>query len=103
MSCVDRPSHALESIRPFCRRKCPDLSFASKMAISNMSLARATSDVYEALAEIECQRELIVALMHFGQPTEAAELALKSLLGEFASMIEHEHRILARDRIDWPI
>ena len=46
-------------------------------------------------AEIECQRELIVELMHLGQPTEAAEQALNSLLGQFASMIEHEHGILA--------
>ncbi len=73
------------------------------MAISDMSLALApdmwlvlaASDVDEALAEIECQRELIVELMHLGQPTEAAEQALNSLLGQFASMIEHEHGILA--------
>jgi len=55
------------------------------MAISDMSPALAASDVDEALAEIECQRELIVELMHLGQPTEAAEQALNSLLGQFAS------------------
>ena len=65
------------------------------MAISDMSPALAASDVDEALAEIECQRELIVELMHLGQPTEAAEQALNSLLCEFASMVEHEYSVLA--------
>jgi len=37
------------------------------MAISDMSPALAASDVDEALAEIECQRELIVELMHLGR------------------------------------
>src|SRR6266576_4663116 len=43
-----------------CRRKCSDRSFASRMAIADISLALAGSDVDEALAEIECLRELIV-------------------------------------------
>lgn len=61
-----------------------------------MSLALEASEVDEVLAEIECQRELVLELMHLGQPTEPAELALKSLLGEFASMIEHEYSVLAK-------
>ena len=71
---------------------------------SDMWLVLAASDVDEALAEIECQRELIVELMHLGQPTEAAEQALNSLLGQFASMIEHEHGILAEalEPKEWP-
>jgi hypothetical protein len=60
-----------------------------------MSLSLAASNVDEALVEIECQRELIVDLMHFGQSTKAAEQALKSMLHQFAYMIEQEHRILA--------
>jgi hypothetical protein len=36
-------------------------------------------------------------LMHSGQPTEAAELALNGMLREFASMIEYERDMLAED------
>ena len=66
------------------------------MVLPDIPLALAASEVDETLAEIECQRELIVELMRLGQSTEAAELALKSLLGEFASMVEHEHSVLAK-------
>jgi hypothetical protein len=59
-----------------------------------MPPAFVASEVDETLAEIECQRELIVELMRLGQPTEAAELALRTLLGEFASMVECEHSAL---------
>jgi uncharacterized hydantoinase/oxoprolinase family protein len=93
--CVDQPSHAVESIRRVCRRKCPDPSFVSEMAISDMSLALAASNVDEALAEIECQRELILELMRCGQSTEPAEQALKSMLRQFANMVEHEYDVLA--------
>jgi hypothetical protein len=66
-----------------------------RMARSDMSPALAGSNVDEALAEIECQRELIAELVQLGQPTEAAEQALKSMLHQFAYMIEQEHGILA--------
>jgi hypothetical protein len=65
------------------------------MARSDMSPALAASNVDEALAEIECHRELIAELVQLGQPTEAAEQALKSMLRQFAYMIEQEHGILA--------
>jgi hypothetical protein len=65
------------------------------MSLSDLSLALAACNVDEALAEIECHRELITELMHLGQPTEAAEKALKSMLRQFAYMIEQEHNILA--------
>jgi hypothetical protein len=58
------------------------------------ALATPPSNVDEALAEIECQRELIAELMHWGQPTQAAELALNGMLRELASMIEYERDIL---------
>jgi hypothetical protein len=64
------------------------------MVRPDMPLPLAASKVDETLAEIECQRELIGELMRLGQPTGAAELALKTLLGEFASMVEHEHGVL---------
>jgi hypothetical protein len=65
------------------------------MNLSDMSLALAASHVDEALGEIECQRELIAELMSLGQPTASAEQALKSMLCQFAYMIEQEHGILA--------
>jgi hypothetical protein len=65
------------------------------MAVSDMPLTFAALDVDEALVQIERQRELIVELMHLGQPTEGAEELLKILLGLFATMVEHEHTILA--------
>jgi hypothetical protein len=77
-----------EGIRPVCRGNYSSLDLRSHMA-----LASPNDD--EALAEIECQRELIAELMRLGQPTEAAEEALKSMLHEFASMIEYEHSVLA--------
>jgi hypothetical protein len=58
-------------------------------------LALAASNVDEALAEVECHRELIAELTHWGQPTKAAEEALESMFRQFAWMIELEHRILA--------
>ncbi len=66
------------------------------MARSDMLLALPPSDVDAALAEIECQRELIADLMQLGQPTEAAEAALKSMLRQFANMVELEQANLAR-------
>jgi hypothetical protein len=64
------------------------------MTIVDRALTTPPSNVDEALAEIECQRELIAELTHFGQPTEAAELALNGMLREFASMIEYEWSML---------
>jgi hypothetical protein len=66
------------------------------MALSDMLLALPPSDVDAALAEIECQRELIADFMHLGQPTEAAEEALKSMLRQFANMVELEQANLSR-------
>jgi hypothetical protein len=60
-----------------------------------MPLALAASNVEEALAEIEHHRDLIAELMHWGQPTEAAEQALESMFRQFAWMIELEHAIIA--------
>ena len=68
---------------------------SSPVTIVDGALATPPSNVDEALAEIECQRELIAELMHSGQPTEAAELALNGMLREFASMIEYECDLLA--------
>jgi hypothetical protein len=82
-------------IVPFCRAKRSDLGLESTMAVSDMPLTFAALDVDEALVQIERQRELIVELMHLGQPTEGAEELLKILLGLFATMVEHEHTILA--------
>jgi hypothetical protein len=65
------------------------------MPLSDVPLALAASNVDEALAEIECQRELIAELMQWGQPTEAAEEALESMLRQFAWMIEREQCNLA--------
>jgi hypothetical protein len=67
------------------------------VTIVDMALATPPSNVDEALAEIECQRELIAELMHAGQSTEAAELALNGMLREFASMIEYERDMSAED------
>ena len=65
------------------------------MPLSDMLLALPPSDVDAALAEIECQRELIADLMHLGQPTEVAEGALKSMLHHFANMVELEQATIA--------
>jgi hypothetical protein len=80
---------------PVFRADCSDVGLSSQMAHSDVPLALAASNVDEALAEIECHRELIAELTHWGQPTAAAEEALESMLRQFAWMIEHEHRILA--------
>jgi hypothetical protein len=82
-----------ERIRAVCRGNYSSLELRSHMAVSDMALA--SSNVDEALAEIECQRELIADLMRLGQPTEAAEQALKSMTHQFACLIEQEHDILA--------
>ena len=82
-----------EGIRPVCRENYSSADLRSHMALSDMALA--SFNVDDALAEIECQRELIAELMRLGQPTESAEQALKSMLHQFASMVEHEHDILA--------
>jgi hypothetical protein len=68
---------------------------SSHVTIRDAALSTPPTNVDEALAEIECQRELIAELMHLGQPTEAAELALNGMLREFASMIEYECDTLA--------
>jgi hypothetical protein len=84
-----------ESIVPVCRTKRSDLGLDSNMDVSDMPLSFGALDVHEAFIQIERQRELIVELMHLGQPTEGAEELLKILLGRFATMVEHEHTILA--------
>ena len=89
---AERASHIQPISGPVCRPNCPGWGFSSPMALSDTPLALAASDVEEALAEIECHRELIAELMHLGQPTEAAEQALQSMLRQFAWMIEHEQR-----------
>ena len=81
--------------KPVFRADCSDVGLSSQMPLSDVPLALAASNVDEALAEIECHRELIAELTHWGQPTEAAEEALESMLRQFAWMIEHEQRILA--------
>jgi hypothetical protein len=53
---------------------------SSHVVIIDRALATPPSNVDEAFAEIECQRELITELMHCGQPTQAAELALNGML-----------------------
>jgi hypothetical protein len=65
------------------------------MTFVDRALTTSPSNVDEALAEIEYQRELIAELMHHGQSTEGAELALNGMLREFTSMIEYEWRMLA--------
>ena len=70
-------------------------TISSHVTICDPALGTPPTNVDEALAEIECQRELIAELMHLGQPTEAAELALNGMLREFASMIECEWDMLA--------
>jgi hypothetical protein len=69
------------------------------LTIVDRSLGTPPTTADEALAEIECQRELIAELMHSGQPTEAAELALNGMLREFASMVEYEHDMLEEFQI----
>ena len=91
----ERTSHVHPISKPAFRANCSGLGLSSHMALSDMPLALAASNVDEALAEIECHRELLAELMHLGQPTEAAEQALESMLRQFAWMIEHEQRILA--------
>ena len=81
--------------KPAFRAKCSGLGLSSQTALSDMPLALAASNVDEALAEIECHRDLIAELMHWGQPTEAAEQALESMFRQFAWMIELEHGIIA--------
>jgi hypothetical protein len=71
---------------------------SSQVTLSHRALDTPPSNVDEALAEIECQRELIAELMHWGQPTEAAELSLNGMLREFATMIEYEWGMLAEGR-----
>jgi hypothetical protein len=90
---AERTSHIQAISEPVCR--CSGLGLSPQIALSDTPLALAASDVDEALAEIECHRELIAALMHLGQPTEAAEQALESMLHQFAWMIEREQGVLA--------
>jgi hypothetical protein len=92
---AERTSQIHPISKPVCRANCSGLGSSSQMALSDTPLALAASDVDEALAEIECHRELIAELMHLGQPTEAAEQALESMLRQFAWMIEREQRVLA--------
>jgi hypothetical protein len=87
---------SIRAIRVFYHVKCSTQGSGPDKVRSHMPLAFAASEVDETLAEIECQRELIVELMRLGQPTDGAELALKNLLGEFASMVEGEHRVLVQ-------
>ena len=87
-------SHVHPIGKPAFRADCADVGLSSEMALSDMPLALAASNIDEALAEIECHRELLAELMHLGQPTEAAEQALESMLRQFAWMIEHEQRFL---------
>jgi hypothetical protein len=65
------------------------------VALFDTALSAVPSNVDKALAEIECQREVIAELMHLGQPTAEAELALNGMLREFASMVEYECGTLA--------
>ena len=90
-------SHVHPIGKPAFRADCADVGLSSEMALSDVPLALAASNVDEALAEIECHRELLAELMHLGQPTEAAEEALESMLRQFAWMIELEQRILAEE------
>ena len=92
---AERTTH-IQSIRePVCRANCSGLGLRPQIAPSDTPLALAASDVDQALVEIEYHRELIAELMHLGQPTEAAEQALESMLRQFAWMIEREQRVLA--------
>jgi hypothetical protein len=88
-------SHVHPISKPAFRANCSGLGLSSQIAFSDVPLSLAASNVDEALVEIECHRELIAELMHFGQPTEAAEQALDSMLRQFAWMIEHEQSVLA--------
>ena len=88
-------SHVHPISKPAFRASRSGLGLSSQIALSDVPLALAASNVDEALAEIECHRELIAELMHWGQPTEAAEQALESMFRQFAWMIELEQRILA--------
>jgi hypothetical protein len=87
-------SHLHPPVKSVSRANSPSKSSCSHMTLSDTALSTAPSTVDEALAEIECQRELIVELMHLGQPTDAAELALNGMFREFASMIEYERSML---------
>jgi hypothetical protein len=71
------------------------LRTSSYVTISDGALGTPPTNVDEALAEIECQRELIGELTRCGQPTRAAEMALNGMLREFASMIEYECGMLS--------
>jgi hypothetical protein len=88
-------SYLHQPIRSVGRANRSSTASGSHVALSDTALAAAPYNVDEALAEIECQRELIADLTHLGQPTEAAELALNGMLREFASMIEYECGTLA--------
>ena len=90
-------SHVHPIGKPAFRADCADVGLSSQMPLSDVPLALAASNVDEALAEIECHRELIAELTHWGQPTKAAEEALESMLRQFAWMIELEQRILAEE------
>ena len=94
LSYEERTSDVHPTSKPAFRANCTGLGLSSQMPLSDVPLALAASNVDEALAEIECHRELIAELMHWGQPTEAAEQALESMLRQFAWMIEHEQRFL---------
>ena len=87
-------SHVHPISKPGFRANWSGLGLSSHVALSDVPLALAASNVDEALAEIECHRELIAELMQWGQPTGAAEEALESMLRQFAWMIEHEQRFL---------
>ena len=91
----ERTSHVHPISKLVFQGKCSTLGLSSQTALSDVPLPLAASNVDEALAEIECHRELIAELMQWGQPTGAAEEALESMLRQFAWMIEHEQRILA--------
>jgi hypothetical protein len=75
----------------------PPTTSSSPVTIRDRALDTPPMNVDEALAEIECQREVIAELMHLGQPTATAELALNGMLREFASMIECEWSTLAEE------
>jgi hypothetical protein len=70
-------------------------TISSHVTVCDPALGTPPTNVDEALAEIECQRELIGELTRCGQPTRAAEMALNGMLREFASMIEYECGMLS--------
>jgi hypothetical protein len=92
-------SHLHRPVRAVSPANPVSTNSSSAMTIVDRALGTPPTTVDEALGEVECQRELIAELMHSGQPTEAAELALNGMLREFASMVEYEHDMLEEFQI----